>query len=74
MPCTAAGLEIDTQELERILGVPVVEVVAIKKQGFDELESRLKEHARVIPTLLCKRNFSRLSACSNPPPILPPML
>jgi len=27
----AAGLEIDTQELERILGVPVVEVVAIKK-------------------------------------------
>ncbi len=39
----AAGLEIDTQELERLLGVPVVEVVAIKKQGFDELESRLRE-------------------------------
>ncbi|PIO47684.1 MAG: ferrous iron transporter B [[Chlorobium] sp. 445] len=41
-----AGLEIDTKELERLLGVPVVEVVAIKKKGFDRLEAMLP-HARV---------------------------
>lgn len=36
-----AGLEIDVKELERLLGVPVVEVVAIKKKGFDTLEAAL---------------------------------
>lgn len=41
-----AGLEIDLDELERLLGVPVVPVVAIKKKGFEQLEDALSR-ARV---------------------------
>ncbi|MCS7212549.1 MAG: FeoB small GTPase domain-containing protein [Chloroherpetonaceae bacterium] len=41
-----AGLEIDVAELEALLGVPVVPVVAIRKKGFEQLEAALP-HARV---------------------------
>jgi ferrous iron transport protein B len=36
-----AGLEIDSKKLSEKLGVPVVEVTAVKKLGFDDLEKKL---------------------------------
>ncbi len=38
-----AGMEIDVERLSEILGVPIVKVTAIKKQGFDELEKALEK-------------------------------
>ncbi|MDX2127615.1 MAG: ferrous iron transporter B [Chloroherpetonaceae bacterium] len=35
------GLKLNLEELEQLLGVPVVGVTAIKNQGFDEIESAL---------------------------------
>jgi ferrous iron transport protein B len=35
------GLELDVRVLERELGVPVVETVAVRKRGLDELRERL---------------------------------
>ncbi len=43
------GLEIDTEELERVLGVPVVPLVAVKGRGVAKLKERLLEAARQVP-------------------------
>ncbi len=37
------GLTIDTQVLERELGVPVIETVAVRRRGMDELKEALSE-------------------------------
>ncbi len=37
------GLELDSEALERELGVPVVPTVAVRKRGLDELKERLGE-------------------------------
>ena len=37
------GLELDAKKLERELGVPVVETVAVRKRGLDEIMDRLNE-------------------------------
>ncbi|MFQ3607513.1 MAG: FeoB small GTPase domain-containing protein, partial [Chloroherpetonaceae bacterium] len=37
------GMDIDVQRLSEILGVPVVKVTAIKKQGFAELDKALEQ-------------------------------
>lgn len=36
------GLSIDTAKLSEMLGVPVVPTVAVKKRGFEQLESEIK--------------------------------
>ena len=42
----ARGVIVDTDELSRLLGVPVVRTVAIRREGFDEVRAALEE-ARV---------------------------
>ncbi|PZO91648.1 MAG: ferrous iron transporter B [Sphingomonas sanxanigenens] len=37
------GLEIDTRKLSQALGVPVIETVAVRKKGIDELKAQLAD-------------------------------
>ncbi|MCL2224170.1 MAG: ferrous iron transporter B [Defluviitaleaceae bacterium] len=44
------GITVNTKQLEKELGAPVVQTVAVKKQGFDELIKKLGE---VLGTPVC---------------------
>lgn len=64
------GLEIDVERLSEILGVPIVKVTAIKKQGFAELEKALEQATigNANQTLMHQLEpiISRLKTTSNP--------
>jgi ferrous iron transport protein B len=44
------GLELDSRKLEAELGVPVVETVAVRRRGIDELKTRLDDLLSAPPT------------------------
>lgn len=47
---TKEGIDVDTKKLEEVLGVPVVLVSALKKQGMDELMERAEKESRKART------------------------
>jgi ferrous iron transport protein B len=65
-----AGLKIDLEKLEALLGVPVIAATAVKKKGFAELEAALPaaRHGLEDPKLaaLLDPVKSKLLAAANP--------
>ena len=53
------GLSVDARKLEEILGVPVVETVAVERKGIEELKRRIVEGGRV-PKIRPKDVFDRV--------------
>lgn len=43
------GIRIDTQELERMLGVPVIETIAVRSNGSADLVRRIDEFTPTVP-------------------------
>ena len=58
------GLELDPRRLERELGVPVIETVAVRRRGIAELQARARRHALGAAlrrcTSMCKSDLVHL--------------
>ncbi len=53
------GIKVDSKKLEELLGVPVVETVAVERRGVEELKRRIVEGGR-IPKVVPKDVFERV--------------
>ena len=59
---TRQGIAIDIQQLEKDLGAPVVETVAVKKQGFDLLLNKL---AAMLKDSSCYQGCAQCGSCPH---------
>lgn len=57
------NIEIDAEQLEEILGVPVVPVIAISGEGIRELASRIKEASPMSIESIVEKAGSRNAEC-----------